>query len=131
MVNEKLNIRLETVKILQVDVKEAKQIQSGKNQGKDFWGIGIKTEDGWMNTTAFSPEDRDQYAALQDKTADLSVWEEEWKDKHYTKCGFPSKTDILELRIQELEKITKRQSKFIRFYCEQNPEIVEQLKQFE
>ena len=131
MANEKLNMRLERVQVQQVKVEEPKQIQSGKNIGKDYWRIGIKIVDGWMNATAFTEEDKNAYAALEDKTAHLSVWEELWKEKHYTKCGFPNKVDLLDIRIEELEKLMAKQTKFIRFYCSKNPETIEELKQFE
>ncbi len=130
MANDKLNMRLERVQVQQVKVQEPKQIQNGKNKGKDFWGIGIKTIDGWMNAMAFSEEDKDAYAQLEDKTVHLSVWEEMWQDKHYTKCGFPSKVDLIDIRMKELEDKMAGVTKFLHYYCSKNEGAAEELKNY-
>lgn len=130
MANDKLNMRLERVQVQQVKVEEPKQIQSGKNIGKDYWKIGIKSPDGWMNAMAFSEEDKNAYVGLEGSTVPLSVWEELWESKHYTKCGFPSKVDLIDIRLQELEKLMAGVTKFLHYYCSKNPGAAEELKNY-
>lgn len=123
MANEKINERIELVRI---DTKQEKDVKKGQNkQGKDWtmWPVSIKSGDVWMNGAFFKEEDINKFRELrEDKSIYLKLWEEEYNGNHYTKFGFLTKTDQLEIRLKRLET-------FMQVAFEKLPELKELFNQ--
>lgn len=116
MANEKLNAKIELIRI---DKKSEKDKKTGKSKaGKEWtmWPVSIQSGGIWYQAALFSETEYKKFQELkQDKSIYLKTFVEEYDGKQYNKFEFLKDVDKQEVRIQRLEK-------FMSFYFEQYPE---------
>ena len=65
--------------------------------------VGIKIAGEWHNAGLFKETDIDLVKEHEGKELAIELYQEEYKDKMYNKFKIPSRLDLLEERIKELE----------------------------
>ena len=90
-----LNAQLKTVQIDQVKVEPT---VTGKN-GKPYNKVGIQTPQGWLNNIFWDGRQVEKIEAAQGSTLEVIEFEEEYNGNMYAKFKLPSRTDMLEIRL--------------------------------
>ena len=79
--------------------------KEGETNGRK-WSVtqvGIKIGGEWHNAGLFKETDIDLVKEHEGKELAIELYQEEYKDKMYNKFRIPSRLDLLEERIKELE----------------------------
>ena len=88
--------------IEKVSIGTSKEGETGGRKWK-VTNVGIKIAGEWHNAGLFKEQDIDTVKIHEGKELAVTLYQEEYKDKMYNKFKVPSKLDLLEQRIEELE----------------------------
>lgn len=96
-------------KVFKTDRPKGSQTPFKSKNGKPFWKVGILTDkfgDMWYSTLAFSQEDEVYKLEAGDEKT-IKIWEE----NGFKNFKLPTKTDLLEIRVENIEKWIRDQVK--------------------
>ena len=81
------------------------QVKEGETNGRKWkvTQVGIKIAGEWHNAGLFKEQDIDTVKIHEGKELAVTLYQEEYNGKMYNKFKVPSKLDLLEQRIEELE----------------------------
>ena len=88
--------------IEKVSIGETKE-GTTNNRNWKVTQVGIKIGGEWHNAGLFKETDIDLVKEHEGKELAIELYQEEYKDKMYNKFKIPSRLDLLEERIKELE----------------------------
>lgn len=95
------------IKKVTPDTVNEKEVKTSKS-GKKYQQVGVKVSGGWYNGIFFG-KDIDKINNLKSgKPVTLVFFQEEYQGKMYAKFKFPSRLDLLEARIEEIERCLKK-----------------------
>ena len=86
------------------------QVKEGETNGRKWkvTQVGIKIAGEWHNAGLFKEYEIDLVKEHEGKELAVELFQEEYKDKMYNKFKVPSKLDLLEQRVKELEEIVSK-----------------------
>ena len=81
------------------------QVKEGETNGRKWkvTQVGIKIAGEWHNAGLFKEYEIDLVKEHEGKELAVELFQEEYNDKMYNKFKVPSKLDLLEQRVKELE----------------------------
>jgi len=89
--------------IEKVSIGTSKEGETNNRKWK-VTNVGIKIAGEWHNGGLFKEQDIDMVKAHEGKELTVELYQEEYNGKMYNKFKVPSKLDLLEARIVDLEK---------------------------